>query len=218
MAEKDRYEGRNTLCVNVDKVYDWVIEESTGATSIPIGNFPITIPATATNIQVRVILTDESGEPVPLNIPLEVTEPSPREDHQFTIDGNLVTLQRVSFTKTLFAVLEVGGVDPDTGTQFLIASNPVEFTFFESVFLCAPAGTTLVVKISNFDYLTFVRRDAEDAITAFGLNIFICQSIQTIAPVTAELRANYCEPREQLSEQCGAPITPPDCSSVFPGN
>ncbi|HLS54330.1 MAG TPA: hypothetical protein VK031_10165, partial [Tissierellaceae bacterium] len=201
---------------NVDKVYDWIVEESTGTATIPIGEFPITIPVDATNVKVKCMLTDELGNPIPINSELDVMETSARQDHRLKVGGMSVTLQRVSFTKTLYAVLEVRGVDPATGNQFLVTSDAIPFNFFETALLCAPAGTNLLVKISNFDCLTFVTRNEAGEITDFGLNISICQSIQTVAPVTVEMEANLCNPRREIIEHCATPGLPGDCSAIFP--
>ncbi len=207
---------QNTLCINVEKVYDWIIEESSGSTSIPVGNLPVSLPANATDVEVTCYLSNETGAPLPLNSEVVVTETAPREDRQFEVDGVQVTLQRVTFTKTLFAVIKVSGVDPDTGGQFLITSNPAPFTFIETAYLCAPPGTLLNVRISDFGCLTVIRRGTNDAIIAFGLSIFVCQSIQTFAPVTIEVASEFCMPRDTLAEPCLAPMIPSQCPVVFP--
>ncbi len=206
----------NTLCINTDRVYDWVIEEAESSTTIPAIGMPLTIPLEATNVKATCILTDAAGVPLPINTELNVTETAPRENHQFTVDNTVVTLQRVIFTKVIYVVLEVTGVDSTTGTQFLIQSNPIQLNFMETIFLCAPPGTTLLVRVSNFSCLTVINRDGTGAIIDFQLNINICQSIQMVAPVTVEVRADMCSPRKILTEHCGNVSIPPRCPSVFP--
>ncbi len=209
---------RESLCVNAEKVYDWVIEEGTGSTTLLASRLPVAIPADATNVQVKCILTDENGIPLPINTQIDVTEVAPREDRQFDLDGTIVTLQRVLFTKKIYIVLEISGVDSATGSQFFITSDPFPpFNFTETEYLCAPPGTTLIVRISDFSCQTVVNRTETDAISGFGVSIFICQSIQVVAPVTIELSANFCVPRETLSEHCGNPRIPPQCPIIFPG-
>ncbi len=208
---------QETLCINVEKVYDWILEEAAGSTTIPIARLPIPLPAGATNVEVDCTLTSADGTPLPINAKLDVTEVSPRKERQFEVNGTLVTLQRVTFTKTLYVVLEISGVDPTTGEQFLITSNPAPFTFIETAFLCAPPGTSLVVRISDFACLTVINRDETEAITGFGLSISICQSIQIVSPATIELSADFCAPREILSEKCATPTIPAQCPAVFPG-
>lgn len=207
-----------TMCINTNKVYDWVLEEGTGSTTLLAANLPTALPAGATNVQVNCILTDSTGAPLPINSEIDVTESAPREDRQFLVDGALVTLQRVTFTKTVYIVLEISGVDPATGSQFLITSNPFPpFNFIEEAYLCAPAGTSLIVRVSDFSCNTIINRNAAGDITSFNVNITICQSIQTVAPVTIEITADFCMPREQITEQCTNPTIPPQCPVVFPG-
>ncbi len=168
---------QEALCINAEKVYDWIIEESTGSTGIPVASLPVPLPAGATNVQTSCFLSDVNGVPLPLNTQIDVTETTPREDRQFQVNGVTVTLQRVTYTKTLYAVIRITGVDPETGTPFQITSDPATFRFIETAFLCAPPGTSLVVRISDFGCLAVVMRDGTDAITGFGLTIFVCQSI-----------------------------------------
>ncbi len=209
---------QETLCINIEKVYDWVIEESSGSTSIPVGSLPIALPAGITNVETTCILTDASGAPIPINSKVDVTESAPRQNQQFEVGDTTVTLQRVTFTKTLYVVLEVSGIDPSNGMQVTVKSDPVPFTFIEIAYLCAPPGTSLVVRISDFTCLTIIRRDTEDEITAFVLDITACQSIQAVAPVTIELGAKFCTPRDTLTEKCVGPMIPPQCPVVFPGS
>ena len=209
---------KENICINTEKVYDWIIGESTGSTSIPVGDLPVPLPADATNVKVDCILTDIDGIPIQINAELDIEETPPREDVQLDIEGTLITLQRITFTKSLFAVLEVSGVDPEDGSQFFITSEPVPFNFVETALLCAPVGTTLVVRISNFSSSAIINRGTDGEITGFGLQIFICQSIQSIAPVTVELATEFCAPRDALLEGCSNPTIPPQCPIIFPGN
>jgi hypothetical protein len=204
------------MCINAEKVYDWVVQGSTGSTTVPVASLPVALPAGATNVVVNCTLTDSTGIPLPINTAVNAPEVAPREDRQFRVDGVIITLQQVTFTKVLYVVLEVSGVNPATGTQFLITSAPIPFTFMETEFLCAPAGTSLLVRISNFSCLPIINRDTDGAITGFGLQILVCQSIQIMAPVTIELNAAFCSPRSLLAEQCANPVMPAQCPGLFP--
>lgn len=126
------------LCVNAEKVYDWILGESTGSTSIPVAALPIPISAGSINLEVNGILTDVNGTPIQDNVAIDIEEVTPRQDRQFEVNGELVTLQRVVFRKAHYVVLEISGVDPDTGTPFMITSNPTPFNFIETAFLLAP--------------------------------------------------------------------------------
>lgn len=217
MSTKSQAATPGPLCINAEKVYDWILGESTGSTLIDIGDLPTQIPAGAINVEVNCILTDASGTPLPLNIEIDIDEVAPREDRNFEVNGEPVILQRVILSKTIHAVLEIRGVDPATGTQFLITSDPIPFNFIEIAHLCAPVGTSLVVRITDFSGLTVINRDVGDEITGFVLQLFICKSIQTISPVTVEIDAGSTMPREVLAEQCINPAIPPQCPTIFPG-
>lgn len=216
MEEKTLHNGPRALCVNIEKVYDWIVEQATGSTTVPLGAFTPAIPAGATNVTVSCFLSDSNGVPVPTNSQLSVVETAPRQDREFEVRGRQVTLQTVSYTKTVYAVVEVSGVDPATGNHFIISSTPRPFTFLETAYLCAPAGTSLVVRVSDFDCLTVIQRNADGDIIGFALSIFLCQSIQTVAPLTVELCAETCRPRRPLTETCGRPDAPPGCPGIFP--
>lgn len=204
------------ICINAEKVYDWIIEEGSGSTSVPAGSMPTALPVGATNVTATCYLSDASGAPMPLNTAVSVTENTPRTDKQFEVNGCTITLQEVNFTKTLYAVLQVECVEPVAGNRVLLTSNPLPFTFLESVILCAPPGTYLVVRISGSSCTTMIRRNTEGNITGFAVSISVCQSIQTVAPVTIEVPASMCQPREPLHDKCGNPIMPPTCPVVFP--
>lgn len=207
------------LCFNAEKVYDWVMLQVQFSQNVPVadlGTLPIDPGSgTVTNMSVRCILTDSQGNPLPPNAQVPVEETADRQDRVFAIDGNQVTLQRVSFEKTLYVVLEFTGYDGTT--PFVQMSDPIELTIPESVYLCAPEGTRLVVRISDLECSASINV-ATGAMESADLSLDICQSVQTVADVTLELVADFCEPRDNLiTEECPNPIIPPQCPVVFPG-
>ena len=212
------------LCINTNKVYDWILEEATASQTILAATLalPAAIAAVlclpTALVKITPILTDVNGIPLPPNSEVTVTELQPRVDRQFEVDGALVTLQKVSFSKIVYVVLEISGVIPATGVPFLVQTLPLPFTVNESAFLCAPAGTQLLVSISDFEAQTVLNCDAEGVFVSIGLSIVVCQSIQTVSPVTLELTASFCSPREPLFENCPRPTIPPQCPVVFPGS
>lgn len=216
MSKKSKYKPEQNLNINTEKIYDWIVGDSNGTINIPVEDLPIALPAGATNVEATCFLTNEDGDPLTLNSTIDIEEIMPRVDRQLDNNGDIVTLQRVRFRKTLYAVLEVTAVDPTTGAQLLITSDPVQFNFVETAFLCAPEGTTISVRLSDFSCLAIINED-DDTITDFDLQIFVCQSIQAIAPVSVKITADPAMPREELVEPCGAPISPPQCNTVFPG-
>lgn len=224
MQEKPLRGAQELLCINTEKVYDWILEEATVSRTLAIGDLgtlPVGVDGAIlcdplARIQITPMLTDATGAPLPLNSEVTVVESLPRIDRQFEVDGALVTLQRVTFTKTVYVVLEISGVNPTTGTPFTFRTPPIPFVVTESAFLCAPAGTTLVVRITDFEAQTIVNCTA-GAFVGLGISIVVCQSIQTVTPVTLELTAEFCAPREALIENCPPPLIPPQCPIVFPG-
>lgn len=212
------------LCINTNKVYDWILEEVTVSQTVLAATLalPAAIAAVlclpAALVNITPIITDADGNPLPPNSEVTVTESIPRVDRQFEVDGALVTLQRVSFTKTVYVVLEISGVTPATGIPFLIRTLPIPFSVNESAFLCAPEGTDLLVRVTDFEAQTIVNCDEAGIFVSIGVSIVVCQSIQTVTPVTLELIAGFCSPREAIFDNCPTPIIPPQCPVIFPGS
>ena len=51
------------------------------------------------------------------------------------------------------------------------------------------------------------------------VTVRICQSIQSVFPVTLELEAEFCQPRDILpipTTACPTPAIPPQCPVLFP--
>lgn len=208
------------LCFNAEKVYDWVILQETvnqNITDADIGVLPIDpCDPAVSNLSTTCYLVDPlTGNPLPPNAEIDVVETADRTDRQFVIDGTLVTLQRVSFEKTLSVVIEFSGFDGTT--PFVEISDAIEVTIPESVFLCAPEGTRLVVRVSDVTCSSSVNCTA-GALASVDLSLDVCQSVQSVADVTLEIVADFCEPRDVLvSEECPTPVIPPQCPIVFPG-
>ncbi|GAA5416427.1 hypothetical protein Pryu01_01462 [Paraliobacillus ryukyuensis] len=208
------------LCFNAEKVYDWVILQNTINQNVPaadIGVLPIDpVSPAVSNLTTRCYLVDPlTGNPLPPNAEIEVVETADRQDRMFVIDGSQVTLQRVSFEKVINVVIEFSGFDGTT--PFVEISDPIEITIPESVFLCAPEGTRLVVRISDVECSASVNGTAGELVSV-DLTLDLCQSVQAVADVTLELVADFCEPRDNLiTEDCPNPIIPPQCPVVFPG-
>ncbi|RLQ92425.1 BMQ_0737 family morphogenetic spore coat protein [Falsibacillus albus] len=211
------------LCINAEKIYDWVILQSSESRRVtaleldlPASGFNPCSPEVS-NLVTTCVLTDSSGTPVSLSSPnaVSIQEIGTRESRQFMVDGAVVTLQDVSWVKSFYIVLEFTG---NNGvTPFLLRSAPILFEIPESAFLCAPDGTDLLVRLTEFKCRT--RLNCFDAeVTSVDVYLTICQSVQTFADVTIELEAEFCQPRDIINEQCPAPIVPPQCPVIFPAN
>ncbi|GGA75940.1 hypothetical protein [Ornithinibacillus halotolerans] len=219
MQEQSLRGAQELLCINAEKVYDWVIlQQDLNQTILPaaLGTLPINpCGPTVSELTATCYLVDPvTGNPLPPNAEIPITEVGEREDRQFVVNGALVTLQRVSFVKTLNVVIEFRGIDGTT--PFVMVSDEIPIDIPESVFLCAPEGTRLVVRVSDVDCNVSVNC-ISGAIESVDLFLNVCQSVQSVADVTIELVADFCEPRDILTEQCPTPAIPPQCPVVFPG-
>lgn len=219
MQEQPLQGAQELLCINAEKVYDWVIlQEDLNQTVLPaaIGVLPINPcdPAVSGLTATCYLVDPITGNPLPPNAEIPVTEVGEREDRQFVINGALVTLQRVSFVKTLNVVIEFSGFNGTT--PFVMTSDEITVDIPESVFLCAPEGTRLIVRVSDVDCSVSVNCVA-GALESVDLFLNVCQSVQSVADVTLELVADFCQPRDILVEQCPTPSIPPQCPAVFPG-
>lgn len=212
--------GQELLCINTEKVYDWVLNEATFDLSIDGLPLPIS-PVSGTQLECSDIDLDTvSCSVAPAEVdPIVILD---RVDQDFVIDGTEVTLQivniRKNFEVTIFVNLieALGGATVEVGT--------VDFTRCEQVILCAPEGTDIDVTYTDFD--CFVCQALCDTTTTdtpdeldITLSVRLCQSIQSTYGVTLEIVADFCEPRDILPfPSCPAPTRPPQCPVVFPSN
>lgn len=209
---------RELMCVNAEKVYDWVISQASVNTTVlaaDLGGLPIDpCGAAVTNLTTECFLTDVAGNRLTPNDLINITETRDRDNRPFVIDGTDVILQNVSFQKTLYLVIEFSGLNGTT--PFLEQSPPVPVVIPESIYMCAPEGTDLIVRISDVD--CSVRLNCTGTtLTSVDISLNVCQSVQSVANVTVELFTDFCSPRDILTEQCQAPIIPPQCPVLFPG-
>lgn len=204
------------LCINAEKVYDWVVLQNTVRQLVLAEELEIDHELDdVKHLTTRFILTDEHGKPLGPNAEVNVKEIDKREEKTFVIDGALVTLEKVSFVKVFFIVIEIRGIHDHT--HFVFKSCPIRVEAHESLFLCAPEGTRLVVRITDLDGSAKLNFH-DDCLKSVDLTLTTCQSIQAVADVTIEVKADFCQPREILTEQCQAPIVPPQCPVIFPGH
>jgi hypothetical protein len=209
MQAKNLTGGQELLCINTSKVYDWILNEATFDLTLVdedlplVGEDPITCDDITGPVTCEVTPTD------PLN-PVEVIS---REDRPFVIDGTEITLQvvtiRKNFTVTFFFPTADG-----------IVELPLFFSRCEQVILCAPEGTAIEVTYSDLDCFicTFECDELTDTFDAL-VTVRLCQSIQSTFPVTLEIVADFCQPRDILpTPACPTPIMPPQCPVLFPDN
>ena len=198
------------ICINVDKVYDWVMKENTFDffPTAPI-TFPGVTPATPTvGVTVSCEVTPATSNPVVI---------LRRENRQFTVDGEVVCLQLLTIQKTFSLVLVL-----TLPTGVILRSNPIPVSRSEQVVLCAPEGTDVTVTFTELDCFisapgTFVPGDGTVTFTGLVVTVMTCQSIQSTYPVTVEFLADFCTPRADLAiGACPLPARPLQCPTIFP--
>ncbi|UJW58364.1 hypothetical protein HXZ66_13560 [Bacillus sp. A116_S68] len=208
------------LCINAEKVYDWVILQASDSQNVLAGAIdPLAVnicAGTVTDLTARCFLVDPvTGDPLEPNAEIDIEEIGERETRRFIVDGKKVTLQRISFIKTLSVVVEFSGVD--VTTPFVVQTQPITFEFPETVFLCAPEGTRLIVRVTDVECSANANCVGE-VLQSIDILLSLCQSVQSVADVTLEITADFCEPRDILIEQCVAPSIPKQCPSIFPAH
>lgn len=210
--------GQELLCINTEKVYDWIINEATfdlNLLDLPLPLNPVTgAQLTCADIDLDTVTC--TVEPAAID-PVVILD---RIDQEFVIDGATVTLQlvniRKNFVVTVFVDLlpELGGATVEVGS--------VEFSRCEQVILCAPEGTDIDVTFTDLNcFVCTVDCTTTTTIDTLDLTVSVrlCQSIQSTFGVTLELVAEFCEPRDILPiPPCPAPTLPPQCPVVFPTN
>ncbi|ATP39651.1 hypothetical protein CSE16_06070 [Solibacillus sp. R5-41] len=206
---KPSHDRREYICINVDKVYDWIVKELTFDIS-PTGpiRFPgITPSVNFTGAVVTCKVTPAAHKPIVI---------MSREDRTFTIGGSRVCLQHLNvqknFNVTIIVTLPNGAV---------FTSEKIPVTRCEQVTLCAPNGTDVEITYTDLDCFvctTGTLTPGVDQITfsALSITVAVCQSIQSTFPVTVEFLANYCEPRADLPTSCSPAGRPKQCHGLFP--
>ncbi|MFJ7934582.1 hypothetical protein [Sporosarcina sp. NPDC096371] len=209
MQDQKPCEGQEIICVNVDKVYDWIVKEKSFELT-PSGAIPFPAVTTATSLTGAAVTCDVAPAAVS---PIVILH---REDRTFCVDGKNVCLQQLTIQKN-FDVTVI--VTLPNGTTF--SSAPISVSRCESATLCAPEGTDVTITYTDLDCFVcttggLTAGDGSITFTALTISVDTCQSIQSTFPVTVELLADYCEPRADIVAGCSPPRRPQPCSVVFP--
>ncbi|RFA32227.1 hypothetical protein CAI16_18700 [Virgibacillus dokdonensis] len=215
MQAENCYGGQELLCINTEKVYDWILNESIfdlNLNALELPPDPQGTPYTCADIDLDGVTC--SVEPAAVD-PIVILD---RTDQHLVIDGTEVTLQLVNIRKT-FDVTVYANLSPALGGgQIEIAT--VQFSRCEQVILCAPEGTDIDVEYTDFEcYICTANCDITTTPNELNVTatIRLCQSIQSTYEVTLEIMADFCEPREMLPvPSCPSPTKPPQCPVVFP--
>lgn len=212
--------GQELLCIETNKVYDWILNEA----SFDLNLSGLALPINPNNgaqlecadIDLNTVTCAIS--PADIN-PIEIVG---REDQVFEMNGDVVTLQIVTIRKNFDVTLFVNLNQSLGGNR--VEVDTVTFTRCEQVILCAPEGTE--VSVTYEDVSCFVCHTTCDPQSTTEVNeldaavtVRICQSIQSTHPVTIEVIAEFCQPRDAIDlPPCPAPTIPLQCPVVFPTN
>ncbi len=214
--------GQELLCINTEKVYDWIVNEA--SFDLTLADLDLPIGPTGDQLECADIDTSTvSCEVRPATLALDGVPPVvilERVDQQFVIDGAMVTLQLVNIRKNFVVTIFVDLVPAMGGGTVEVGS--ALFTRCEQVILCAPTGTDVSVSYTELDCFvctadcTLNGTDI-DTLTDITVTVRLCQSIQSTYDVTLEITADFCEPRDMLPiPPCPAPTIPPQCPVIFP--
>ncbi|WOV87810.1 hypothetical protein QWT69_01425 [Sporosarcina oncorhynchi] len=219
MQEKRPRPDQEMICINVDKVYDWVMKENSFEYT---PRNPIKFPCITTH------LSDQSLEDAIVTCEVTPVDASydpvvilDRQNREFMIDGRTVLLQELTIRKRFKLVIVL--TLPDCTVH---RSHPIYLSRSEQVVLCAPEETTVTVTYTDLKcFVSSTGRiyqggpNDRDEINFSNLVVTIstCQSIQSTYPVTVEFLAEYCHPRAELEiASCSLPTRPASCNAVFP--
>lgn len=198
------------ICINVEKVYDWVVKDlsfefsPTSPLSFPC--LPEDANITGAHVTCQVV-PSEYNPVVIMN----------RENRTFKIDGTSVCLQQLTIQKNFTVTI---CITLPNGTTY--TSTSFEISRCEHVVMCAPKGTNVDVTYTDLDCFVCSTgafyNNCNETITFenLSLSVAVCQSIQSTFPVTVEFLAEYCEPRADLPLTCPPAGRPKNCSVVYP--
>lgn len=210
MHEQMSSHAKELICINVEKVYDWVVKdlsfEFSPASPIAFPGLPANASTAGATVKCQVV-------PSPNN-PVVIMN---RENRTFKIDGSSVCLQQLTIQKNFDVTICVTLAN---GTMY--TSNTFPISRCEHVVMCAPKGTNVDVTYTDLDCFVCstgsltINANGTITFTNLSLSVTVCQSIQSTYPVTVEFLANYCEPRADLPTTCSPGTRPNNCSVVFP--
>ncbi|MFB1051808.1 hypothetical protein ACEWET_12845 [Paraliobacillus sp. JSM ZJ581] len=160
-------------------------------------------------------LSNSNGEPIDpfdssSNVCREIKRNSnEREDVPVTLpSGKEVTLQKVVIQKSGYIVIKVSN-EMDT-----CLSDPIPFHKVENLLLCAPKGTDIACKITDFNCSATINCQNNNY-RSVQVHLDICQSIQSVTDTTIEVDERLCQPREQIiDKRCITPSIPSNCNHL----
>jgi len=139
--------------------------------------------------QLTCFLSDKYGNPTETLECQEIIQKTGRRNVEVNLPNNkIVILQKVKVLKKGFITVQV----LNKGKVCKLCIIP--FKVVEEFILCAPSGTFIECKITEFECTAFFTDDCK----RLDIEISFCQQVQVMANVTIEVEANLCVPRTEI--------------------
>jgi hypothetical protein len=125
---------------------------------------------------------------------VEIPQSNGRRNEKLLMpNGQFVTFQRVILRKK-------GCIAVEFKRNGQLCKKLVPFKFTEQLLLCAPEGTRIECKISDFNCIAIIQEN--DSCAWIEIFINVCQSVQSEVDVTIALEGEFCLPRSDLELNC----------------
>jgi hypothetical protein len=153
---------------------------------------------------VECFISDSKGNPLdPLDEgSISCSEIGDRKDVLVSpANRKTMTLQEVNIMKSGFIVVEV------ISRKRTKKTLPIPFHAIETLLLCAPVGTSVHCKITDFVCEARIIRDTNQNFQQLDIFITICQSVHSEAEVKLEVKGKFCVPRKEMTTSFSESIT-----------
>lgn len=201
-------------CINVQKIYDWVLINADEIKTIPIPEENLDLINAALDAGAQLQVTGE------ITLPEGVVTSIVSIVRRFVvIDGVEVEVGCAQILKTVtidITVTDVSTAEPTVVTTFTATTQLIE-----RAGICFPQpftadNVTIHVRSATALTLSDVPIDGN-----FLFEVVVCQDLQVETQVKLEVLARFCEPRDNTivcgtGIICEPPTFPPQCPQIFP--
>jgi len=201
-------------CINVQKVYDWVMINADEIKTIPIPQVNLDLINTALGIGAQLQVT--GAITLPGGIVTSIVSIIRR---LVEINGVEVEVGCAQILKTVTFTITV--TDISTAIPTIITTFPATTQLIERAGICFPQPFTadnvaIHVRSAMTLSLSDVPIDGN-----FMFEVVVCQDLQVETQVKLEVLARFCEPRNNTivcgtGIICEPPTFPPQCPQIFP--
>ena len=196
-------------CILATKVYDWVVAAENNSFTNPfsvITTCPtLLLTAGPFIIEDCTVITKASAPVTPISV-----LPS-----ACVINGTSLAL--VTFPYSFLVSVTIR--DSAVPTPNVCAFTTTSTAFFESDCLCVPTTGTFGGPAYSFGIYTGTCQaffDNPTTPTAINVVSQICKEVEVTLPVKLAILAKFCNPRENIVQQCPPFTQPAQCPTIFP--